>query len=201
MSTVHAYSATSATGPLTKTTISAVRWDRTTSVRHPLRRNLPLRHPHRARRVGPAALPGGARPRDRRGGDRGRIRGHQAQGGRPGGRRLLRRLLPRVSQLQGRPRAVLHRRRKCRHLQRDRQGRPADARRLQRQHRRRRELRAARPRRARLGRRRAPAVRRHHHVLTAAALECRSRASELRWSGSAGSATWPSNSPPRWAPR
>ena len=55
---VTAYAATSATNPLTKTTITrrdvgAAR----RRLRHPLRGHLPLRHPHRPGRVGRAPLP------------------------------------------------------------------------------------------------------------------------------------------------
>ena len=46
--------------------------------RHRLRRHLPLRHPHGARRLGPAALPARARSRDRRNRRRGRRRGDGA---------------------------------------------------------------------------------------------------------------------------
>ena len=47
--------------------------------------------------------------------------------------------------------------------------------------------------------RRAVAVRRHHHLLAAAPVQCRRRTPRWRSSASAGSATWASSSPPRWA--
>ncbi len=75
--------------------------------RHRLRRHLPLRHPPGARGVGPGPVPDGAGPRDRRRGPRGRPRGHEVRRRRPGRRRLLRGLLPRVRELQGRRGAVL----------------------------------------------------------------------------------------------
>ena len=84
MSTVSAYAATSATEPLTKTTITR---------RDPGPHDVAIEikfagichsdiHTVKAE-WGTAELPGGSRPRDRRCGDRGRLRGHQAQGGRP----------------------------------------------------------------------------------------------------------------------
>ena len=111
MTTVNAYAAPSATEPLAPTTIErrdvgpARRPDR-----DQVRRHLPLRHPHRPRRLGPAALPAGPRPRDRRHRHRGRLRRDQARRRRPGRRRLHGQLLPRVRQLPGRRGAVLPRR-------------------------------------------------------------------------------------------
>ena len=87
--------------------------------RDQVRRHLPLRHPHRPRRLGPADLPAGPRPRDRRHRHRGRLGRDQARRRRPGRRRLHGQLLPRVRQLPGRRGAVLPRR-EHRHLRRRR---------------------------------------------------------------------------------
>ena len=159
-----------------------------------VRRHLPLRHPHRQRRLGPAALPRRPRPRDRRHRHRGRLRRHPAPGRRPGRRRLHGQLLRRVRQLPQRRRAVLPRGH-GRHLRRHRPRRHHHPGRLLHPRRRRRRLRAARPRRHRPGRRRAAAVRRHHHLLAAAPLGRRARARRSPSSASAVSATWPSSSP------
>ena len=108
MSTVSAYAATSATEPLTKTTI-----ERRDLGPHDVAIDIKFAgichsdiHTVNAE-WGEPNYPIVARPRDRRRRHRGRLRGHQVRGRRPRRRRLLRRLLPRVQQLQGRPRAVL----------------------------------------------------------------------------------------------
>ena len=120
--------------------------------------------------------------------------------GRPGRRRLLRRLLPRVRALPGRRGAVL-RARERRHLQRPPVQRRAHVRRLLHADRRRRELRPAHPRRDRARRRRAAAVRRHHALLAAEELGRRTGPQASRSSAWAGSGTWASSSRTRSAPR
>ena len=55
------------------------------------------------------------------------------------------------------------------------------------------------PSRGAARRRRAAAVRRHHHLFAAAPLEGRARHRRSASSASAGSATWASSSPTRWA--
>ena len=89
MLTVNAYAAPSATEPLVPTTIE--RRDvgpQDVLIEIALRGHLPLRHPHRPRRMGADHLPAGRRPRDRRRRRRGRLRGHRAPGRRPRRRRL-----------------------------------------------------------------------------------------------------------------
>ncbi len=105
---VKAYAAHSRSEPLVPTVIGAAGGGRERRAhRHRVRRHLPLRHPHRPRRLGPPALPARPGPRDRRHRRRGRLRGHQAPGRRPGRRRLHGELLPRVRQLPGGRGAVL----------------------------------------------------------------------------------------------
>jgi hypothetical protein len=141
--------------------------------RHRLLRRLPLRPAHRARRMGRHPVPVRAGPRDRRPRLERRRPRPQLQGRRPGRRRLHGRQLPALRGLRRRPGKLL--RRHGRHLQRRHRGRTRPhAGRLCRADRRARALRAARdaPGRA-AGRRGAAAVRGHHHVFSAAPLECR----------------------------
>ena len=77
---VNAYAAPSATEPLVPTTIE--RRDvgpNDVLIEIKYAGHLPLRHPHRPRRLGCEHLPAGRRPRDRRHRRRGRLRGHQAR--------------------------------------------------------------------------------------------------------------------------
>ena len=173
MSTVTAYVATSATEPLTKTTIT-----RRDPGPHDVAIDIKFAgichsdiHTVKSE-WGVPNYPLVRRPRDRRRGDRRRLRGDQAQGRRSRRRGLHGEFLRRVPQLQGRARAVLQAGRDL-HLQLHRQRRHAHLWRLQPGHRRRRELRRAHPRRAAAGQSGAAAVRGHHAVLTAAALEGR----------------------------
>ena len=64
-----------------------------------------------------------------------------------------------------------------------------------------RALRRRHPRRHRARRRRPAALRRHHRVVAAASAGAPARARRSPSSVSAAWATWPSSSPPRWAPR
>ena len=118
---VSAYAATSATEPLTKTTIT-----RRDVGPHDVAFDIHFAgichsdiHTVRGE-WGEVEYPHGARSRDRRHRHRGRLRGHQVQGRRPRRRRLLRRLLPRVRVLPGRRGAVLHQPGHGRHVQRRR---------------------------------------------------------------------------------
>ena len=139
----------------------------------PLLRRLPFGPPCRPQRVGGDGLPSRPRARDRRPGDQGRRGGLQVQGGRSRGRRLHGGLVPALRELRRGARAVL-RERHDRHLWRRREGdRTADARRLLRADRGRREVRAAHLRQARPGGHGSPALRRHHDLVAAAALEGR----------------------------
>ena len=142
--------------------------------RHQVRRHLPLGHPHRPRRLGPAAVPAGARPRDRRHRHRSRLGRHQARRRRPRRRRLHGQLVPRVRQLPEGRGAVLPAR-EHRHLRRRGPRRHHHPGRLLHPRRRDRGLRRADPGGHRARRRRAAAVRRHHHVLPAAPLGRRPR--------------------------
>ena len=129
----------------------------------------------RQQRLGDDRLPGGARPRDRRHGDRGRRRRHPLRSRPARRRRLPGRLLPRVPVVRRRPGAVLPEGIR-RHLQRGGPARrPQDLWRLFGAHRGFRAIRAEHPRLAGPGRCRAAAVRGHHDLVAAAPLRRQGR--------------------------
>ena len=139
--------------------------------RHPLLRRLPLRPAPGPQRLAQHRLSLPPRARDRRPGGRGGSGRQALPGGGLGGRGLPRGQLPRLRRMQRGSRGVLQERRDA-DLQR--QG-PADRRghagRLLVAHRRARGFRAAHARGPRPGACRAVALRRHHDLFAAAALE------------------------------
>ena len=203
MSTVTAYAATSATEPLTKTTIT-----RREVGPHDVAIDINFAgichsdiHTVKGE-WGVVEYPDGARPRDRRRGHRGRLRGHQVQGGRPRRRGLLRGLLPRVRATVGPARSSTAQSGHGRHLQRRRQrrhGRPRAATAARSSSTR--TTCCASPTALAAGRGGAAAVRGHHAVLAAAALEGRPGHAGRGHRPGRPRATWASSWRTRWAPR
>ena len=202
MRSVTAYATSGPKAPFEKTTIErrdlgpARRPDRDR-----VRRDLPLRHPHRPRRVGRRSTsrwcPGTRSPASSR--RSGRRVTRYAVGDRVGVGCMVDSCRECENCRAGEEQYCLER--QHRHLRLDRPGRHGHRRRLLHPHRRRRGLRPADPRRHRARRRRAAAVRRDHDVLAAAALGRRPRQAGRRRRPRRPRSHGASRSPTRWAPR